>query len=73
MTYLRDQNLIARLYARCDPLSVLVNCTGSNGQDLCLVELLHSGLGEEDTGCGLGLWLEALDKDAVEERGERLD
>jgi hypothetical protein len=68
MTYLRNQNLVTRLYARRDPLSLLVNGTGSNGQDLCLVEL-----GEEDAGCGLGFGLEALDEDAVEERGNGLD
>lgn len=73
LTYLRNQDLVARLYAWCNALSILVKCTRSNSEHLCLVQLLHSGLGKEDAGRSLGLWLEALDEDAVEERGDRLD
>lgn len=73
LTYLWNQNLVARLYTRCNPLAILVKCTGSNSQYFCLVQLLHCGLGEEDAGRGLGLGLHALDEDAVEERGDGLD
>ena len=58
---LRDQDLVARLYA------------GADGEDLGLVELLDGSLGEEDAGCGLGFGLDALDEDAVEERRDAAD
>ena len=61
---LRDQDLVARLYAGGDALS---------SEDLGLVQLLDSGLGQEDAGCGLGFGLDALDEDAVEERRDAAD
>jgi hypothetical protein len=73
LTYLGDQDLVTRLDADGYPLALLIISTGSNSQYLGLVELLDGGLGQEDAGCGLGLGLETLDEDAVEERGEGLD
>jgi hypothetical protein len=73
MTFLRNHNLVTGLHTRCYPLAVPVESTWPYCKDLCLVELLHGGLGEEDAGRGLGLGLEALDQDAVEERGDGLD
>jgi hypothetical protein len=72
-TYLRNQDLVTRLYTRGDALSILVHSTRSNSQYLGLVELLNRGLGEEDAGRCLGLGLDALDEDAVEERGDGAD
>lgn len=70
---LRDQDLVAGLYAGGNALSILVEGTGADGEDLCFVELLDGRLGEEDAGCGLGFGLDALDEDAVEERRNALD
>jgi hypothetical protein len=70
VSYLGNQDLVAGLYARGDTLSLLVECTRSDCQHLGLIQLLHSGLGEEDAGRGLSLRLEALDEDAVEKRGD---
>ena len=70
---LRDQDLVARLYAGGDALSIFVEHAGANGEDLGLVQLLDSGLGQEDAGCGLGLGLETLHQDAVEEGCEGAD
>lgn len=72
-TKLGDQNLVARLDRRSNALSIAVKGTGANSQNLGLVELLDGGLGEEDTAGGLGLGLDALDEDAVEEGCEGLD
>lgn len=72
-TYLWNQHLVARLHTWLDDLSLLVKSTGANGQHTRLVELLDGRLREEDASCGLGLGLDALDEDAVEEGSERLD
>lgn len=72
-TKLRNQNLVARLDRRSNALSIAVKGTGANSQNLGLVQLLDGGLGEEDTAGSLGLGLDALDEDAVEERCEGLD
>ena len=53
--------------------AVLVDGTGADGEDLGLVLLLDTALGKEDTGGGLGLGLDALDQDAVEEGSKALD
>lgn len=73
ISYLRNQNLVTGLYADRNTLSLLVICTGANGEDLGFVQLLDGGLGEEDAGCGLGFGLDALDEDAVEQRGDGAD
>lgn len=70
---LRNQNLVARRNAHGDSLALLVETTGSNSEDLSLVELLDGALGQEDARGGLGVGLDALDENAVEERGESLD
>lgn len=73
MAYLRNQDLVTRLYAWGDPLAILVNCSRSNSENLGFIQLLHRSLGKEDTGCGLGLGLDALNEDAVEERSNGTD
>jgi hypothetical protein len=72
-TKLGNQHLVADRHAGSDPLSILVEGTGANGYNLGLVELLDGGLGQEDTGCGLGFRLDALNEDAVEERSDGAD
>jgi hypothetical protein len=72
-TYLRNQNLVARRHTHGNPLAILVNGTGADGEDLGFILLLDAALGEEDAGGGLSLGLDALDQDAVEEGREALD
>lgn len=72
-TYLRNQNLVAGRDAHGDAVAILGQETGANSQDLSLVLLLDTALGEEDAGGGLGLGLDALDQDAVEEGSKALD
>lgn len=69
----RDQNLVTRGDAGLDTLSLLVESTGADGQDLGLVQLLHGALGEEDASGSLSLGLYALDQDAVEEGSNGAD
>jgi len=71
--YRGDQDPVAGLHAHGQPLALLVQGAGADGEDLGLVELLDARLGQEDAGRGLGLGLDALDQDAVQERHERLD
>lgn len=70
---LRNQDLVARLYADSNTVSALVEGAGADSQNLGLVQLLDRRLGQEDTGGGLGLRLNALDQNTVEEGGERAD
>lgn len=68
-----DQDLVAGLHAGGDALSVFVEGAGADSNDFCFVEVLDGCFGEEDTGCGLGFGLDALDEDAVEEGGNAAD
>jgi hypothetical protein len=70
---LGNQNLVAGLDAERYPLAILVVKTGTDGEDLALVELLDGAIRKEDASGGLGLGLHALDEDTVEERCEGLD
>ena len=72
-TYLGDEHAIASRDAHGRALAVLVKVAGANGQHLGLVELLDARLGEEDAAGRLGLGLDALDQDAVQQRHERAD
>lgn len=72
-TYLRNQHSVTLLHAHRYPLAFAVKTTGSDGQDLGLVQLLNGGLGQEDAAGRLGLSLHALYQDAVEEGSERAD
>jgi hypothetical protein len=71
--YLRNQDLVTRLHTGGNPLALLVKGTRANSQHLGLVQLLDGRLGEEDAARRLGLRLDALDEDAVEERGNGAD
>lgn len=72
-TYLRNEDLVTGVDTHGETLAVAVKETGANGEDLGLVLLLDGSLGEEDTGGSLGLGLDALDQDAVQEGGKGLD
>jgi hypothetical protein len=72
-TELRDENLVTSGNAHGDSLAVAVNGAGTDGKDLGLVLFLDAALGEEDTGGSLGLGLDALDEDTVQEGSEVLD
>ena len=69
-SYLRNQHPITGSNTHGQPLSILAEEAGTDGEDLGLVELLDARLGEEDARGGLGLGLDALDEDAVEEGNE---
>jgi hypothetical protein len=73
VTYLGDEDLVTGSDTHGETLALLVEETRANSEDLGLVLLLDGSLGEEDTGGRLGLRLDALDQDAVQEGGERLD
>lgn len=73
ITYLGDEDLVAGSDTHGDTLAVTVNKTGADSEDLSLVLLLDSSLGEEDAGGSLGLGLDALDQDAVQEGSKGLD
>lgn len=73
ISYLWNQDLVAGVHTHWYPLPILVQCSWANSKHLCLVELLHGGLGEEDATSSLRFGLYALDEDTVEERGESLD
>jgi hypothetical protein len=73
VTHLGNQNAVSGSDAHRYPLAILVESTGTNGQDLGLIELLHGSLWEEDTTGGLRVGFDALNEDAVKERSERLD
>lgn len=72
-THLRDQNAVAGLHRDPHPLAIFIESARAHGEYLGLRQLLDSGFGEEDSGGGLGLGLDALDEDAVEERCKGLD
>lgn len=72
-TYLGNQDLVTGLHAGGDSLSILIQSTGTNSQNLCLVGILNSRLGEEDAASGLSFGLYALNEDAVEERRNGAD
>ena len=72
-TKLRNQDLVTGSNTGSDPLSLPVQGAGADGEHLGLVELLDSAVREEDSGCGLGLRLDALNEDAVEKRGDAAD
>ena len=68
------KNLVAGLDRGGDDLAILVGSTGPGSNDASLGKRRGSnGRWKEDTSGGLGLGLEALDEDAVEERDDRLD
>lgn len=71
--YGRDQHPVTGLDAHGNPLALPVHTAGADGQDLGLVQLLDARLGQEDAGGGLGLGLDTLDQDAVQEGHEGLD
>ena len=72
-TELGNQDLVTGLDGRGDALAIAVEGAGTDGEDLCLVQFLDGGFGEEDSAGGLCLGLDALDKDAVEQGSESLD
>ena len=72
-THLRNQNLVTRLHAHGHAVSLLIKETRADSKDLGCILVLDGALGEEDAGGGLGLGLDSLDQDTVQERHEALD
>lgn len=72
-TYLRNQNTITLLHTHRYPLSILIETTGTNGQDLCFIEFLNGAFGQEDARCCLCLGFYSLNEDSVKEGHERAD
>ena len=73
LAYLRNQDLVASRHAHAYPLALLVQSAGSYCQNLGLVEVLDRAVGQENASGSLGLGLDPLDQDAVEEGSQRLD
>lgn len=73
VTYLGDEDLVTSGDAHGETIAILVEETGANSENMGLILLLDGSLREEDTGGSLGLGLDALDQDAVQEGGEGLD
>lgn len=69
----RDEDLVAGLDAGRDGLAVLIGDAGAGSDNAGLAELLNVLLRDEDTRGGLGLSLDALDKDAVQQGNNILD
>lgn len=68
------EHLVTGLDRSGDHLAVLVGSTGASSNDAGFGKGRRgSRRGNEETGRGLGLGLEALDEDSVEERDDRLD
>src|SRR6476619_1639574 len=65
---LAEQDLVADLDVDGDKLAVLVLLAGSDGEDFALVGFLGGGIGNDDAGCRLTLFFEALDDHAVVQR-----
>lgn len=72
-TYLRNQNLVTSADTHGDAVSILGQEARANSEDLGLVLLLDAALGQEDARGGLGLGLDALDEDTVQEGSKALD
>lgn len=72
-TYLRNKNLVTSADTHGDAVAILGQEARANSEDLGLVLLLDTALGQEDARGGLGLGLDALDQDAVQERSKALD
>lgn len=69
-----QEDLVAGLDRGGDHLAVLVGSAGASGNDAGLRKRGGGGRGgEEETRRGLGLGLESLYQDAVEQRHDRLD
>lgn len=73
IAYLRNEHPVASSHAHRHALSVLAEGTGADGEDLGLVELLDTRLGQEDAAGRLGLSLDTLHEHTVEEGDETLD
>src|SRR5258706_5658332 len=63
-----EQDLVADFDVDGDKLAVLVLLARADGEDFALVGFLGGGIGDDDAGCGLTLFFEALDDDAVVQR-----
>lgn len=72
-TYLGDQDAVANGDTHGQAVALLVKSAGSNGQDLGLVKLLHARLGQEDAAGRLGVGLDALHENAVQQRDQGSD
>src|SRR3954447_19492789 len=67
---LAEQHPVADLDAHWRQLALVAAGAGSDGQDLALHRLLLGGVGDDQPALGLGLFLDALDHDAVVQRPE---
>lgn len=72
-THLRYQHLVPSNHAHRNPVPLLVHHTGTNSQHIRLVQLLDSGLGEENSTSSLRVGLYSLYENTVEEGRKRAD
>lgn len=71
-SYLRNQHTVTLSYTHRHANAIFAQGTGSNGEDLGLIELFDTGLGQEDAAGRFSLGLDALDEDAVQQGNEGL-
>lgn len=71
--YLGNQNTVTLGHTHGHAVSIFAQGAGSNGENLAFIELLDAGLWQKDAASSLGLGLDALDQNAVQERDEGLD
>ena len=72
-TYLGDQDAVTNGDTPGQAVALLVKSAGSNSQDLGLIKLLHARLGQEDAAGRLGIGLDALHENAVQQRDQGSD
>src|SRR5205085_6253416 len=65
---LAEEDLVADLHVDSGDLAVFVLLARAHGQDFALVGFFGGGVGDDDAGGGLALFLEALDDDAIVQR-----
>jgi hypothetical protein len=72
-THLRDQNPISNRHAAAHSLAILIQATGTDGQNPRFVQFLDARLRKVNAGRSASLSLDALDQDTVEKRSKSLD
>ena len=73
MTHLRYQNLVTILHAHRQTVALLVKQTGSNSQNLRLIELFDRAFWKKNAARGLCLGFYTLHEHAIEERCDGSD
>ena len=65
---LAEQHTVADFHVERNQLALVVFLAGADGDDLALVGLFSGGVGDDDSGSGLALFLHAFDNHTVVQR-----